>query len=310
MGFNRKLAEVKKYYKYWERQVESFDLNNFSFGETQQEINYRKWCLKHRLFLNPLNDVGNFRLSARDPLLLPSIITGMEEGPYFQGLFNQIKQEFVSARFLLYQGLHFNQPHYSDREVYLYDTLDYPIYSLGIEQIKLAYRSAYSILDKIAYFLNKYFSLGIPKRKVSIRTLWFRDQKRDKGIREEFYNRENWPLRGLYWLTKDLFEPKEGFKDALEPEAQELQTIRNQMEHKYLKVHQLLIHSPAPSDSLAYSIQIDKLIRKSIKLFKMVRAVIMYLTMALLVEEAENKRKISEKVLDIELPLWKDERKY
>lgn len=306
LGFKRKLIEVEKIYNYVGCRIESIDLNNFSVGETQQEIEYRKWCLKHRLFINPLNDVGNFNLSARDPFLLPSIITGVMEGPYFQGLFNQIKQEFVSARFLLYQGIHFNEPHYSDREVYLYDTLDYPAYTLGIEQIKLAYRSAYSIFDKIAFFLNKYFDLKIPEHKVAFKTLWFKNQKKDKGLRDEFNGRNNWPLRGLYWLSKDLFEKKEEFKETLEPEAQELQIIRNQMEHKYLKVHELLPPEDMPlRDELAYSIQRDELIRKTIKLFKMVRSAIMYLSMAVYVEEKS--RKISGEITQIKLPLWKDE---
>jgi len=306
--FNRKLVEVEKFYNYMGCKIDSIDLNNFSLGDTKQEIEYRKWCLRHRLFINPLNDVGNYNLSARDPFLLPSIITGIEEGPHFHGLFNQIKQEFASARFLLYQGLHFNQPHYSDREVYLYDTLDYPVYSLGIEQVKFAYRSAYSIFDKIAFFLNKYFDLKIPEHGVAFRSLWFKNQSKDKGLRNEFNGRKNWPLRGLYWLSKDLYEQKGEFKESLEPEAQELQIIRNQMEHKFLKVHELLPPKDAKlEDDLAYSIWREELKRKTIKLFKMVRSAIMYLSMAIYVEEAKKRKGRAGKIVKIKLPLWEDE---
>jgi LA2681-like HEPN len=41
----------------------------------------------------------------------------------------------------------------------LYNTLDYPTYSVAIEKVKAAYRLAYSLFDKIAFFLNAYLDL-------------------------------------------------------------------------------------------------------------------------------------------------------
>jgi len=41
------------------------------------------------------------------------------EGPTFQGFYNQLKQEFVSARFILYEGIHCRTQHDSDSGVLL-----------------------------------------------------------------------------------------------------------------------------------------------------------------------------------------------
>ena len=65
----------------------------------------------------------------------------------------------------------------------MFNTLDYPSYSLAVERMKAAFRMAYSLFDKIAYFLNEYLRLGIPERNVSFRTLWYEDQQKKKGLK-------------------------------------------------------------------------------------------------------------------------------
>ena len=39
-------------------------------------------------------------------------------------------------------------------------TLDSPAYSLATEKMRAAFRVAYSILDKIGFFINDYFAMG------------------------------------------------------------------------------------------------------------------------------------------------------
>jgi hypothetical protein len=114
-----------------------------------------------------------------------------------------MKQEFVSARWLLYEGLNARTTHFSDRQVTLYNTLDYPSYGLGVERLKAAYRIAYSLLDKIAFFLNDYAKLNINERQIYFRTIWYENCDRNNPIRPIFEQSKNWPLRGLFWLSKD-----------------------------------------------------------------------------------------------------------
>jgi len=295
-----------------------FEKESFSLGKTKGEQRYRQWCLDQRLFLNPLNDLGAHSIAAQDVFSVPSIVVSIGEGPRYQGLFNQMKQEYVSARYLLYEGLSAERPHFADRDVLLLDTLDYPCYSVAIERQKLAMRSAYSIFDKVAFFLNHYLNLGISDRRISFRSLWYVKQTKNNGLRSEFSSLQNWPLRGLFWLAKDLFEDAPGFRASLEPGAAGLADIRNHLEHKYLKVHDDMWHGPEDDDDdfrkciiddLACSITREQLGAACVLLFQLVRAALIYLSLGIHVEE---RRRAEDRPADARIgvsPLmsWPDE---
>jgi tetratricopeptide (TPR) repeat protein len=293
-------------------------MKEFSLGETEQEVRYRKWCLANCLFLNPLNDLGNHSVAAHDVLTTPSMVVEVGEGPHYQGFFNQMKQEFVSARWFYHEGITARKPHFSDKDVTLYNTLDYPCYSLAVEKVKVAFRIAYSLLDKIAFFFNHYLGLGIPEKRVYFKTFWYSGQNRKQGLRHEFTSRPNWPLRGLFWLSKDLFEDKPGFRESLEPDAQELDAIRNHAEHKYLKLHDGMWRGPDGSDDPLFSHSTDTLAAsfyrrdfesKALRLLKMARAALIYLSLAIHSEEAKRERERPKKgvVLPMFMDTWDDQ---
>ena len=129
---------------------DAVNLDDHSLGETVEERAYRTWCLRERLFINPLNDLGARPIAARDVLTLPSLtVTGTyTRVPPAIGFFNQMKQEFVSGRYLYYEAVQSEGPHFSDRGVLLYNTLDYPAYSLAVEKMRAAFRIVYSLFDK------------------------------------------------------------------------------------------------------------------------------------------------------------------
>ena len=124
--------------------------------KSKKEVTYRKWCMENKLFLNPLNDIIQESVATTDYLFTPSMTFQYKEEPIYFSIFNQIKQEFVSSRFIFYEAKTSNKPHFSDKEVKIIDTLDYSTYSYNLEKVKIAFRVSYSILDKIAYFLNLY----------------------------------------------------------------------------------------------------------------------------------------------------------
>ena len=265
-------------------------LNKEPINGTKGEIIYRNWCLRNRLFLHPINDLGNYSSIAYDFISTPNITTNLNIGPKYQGFFNQIKQEFVSARFLYFDGMHSNGTHFSDKDVSLINTLDYPVYCLAIEKIKLAFRSSYSIFDKIANFLNDYLNLKKSKKERTFLKIWYIDKNKQILLNPELYLKKNLPLRGLYWLSKDLYDDKENFKNTIEPEAKKLLEIRNQLEHRYLKIHDHEINNNISSyvkDDLAYSLSIFSFEAKTLKLLKLVRSAILYLSFAIYVEEKE-----------------------
>lgn len=292
-------------------------MEEFPLGDSEDEIKYRRWCLRNRLFLNPLNDLGPYSIAAHDVLTTPSIVVKAGEGMHYQGFYNQLKQEYASARYLFYEGATSTTPHFSDKGVLLVNTLDYPCYSLAVEKVKVAFRVAYSLLDKVSFFLNHYLTLGIPERRVSFRSFWYAGQERQRGLRPEFDACDDWPLRGLFWLSKDLFENALEFRECLEPDAQELDSVRNHAEHKYLKVHDELWSGPTDEgrafggrpDTLAFSVYRSHFTAKALRLLKMTRAALTYLSLAIHVEERKREQARPNKGLVLPMPVetWEDE---
>jgi hypothetical protein len=271
-------------------------LDGYSLGRSKAEQEYRKWALYQRLFLNPLNDLGNHSIAANDVLSLPTFALEIGETPWPTGFFNQMKQEFVSGRWLLHDGITSHGPHYSDRGVYIHDTLDYTSQALAVEKIKAAFRIGYSILDKIAFFLNQYAQLGIAQDRVYFKSIWYDPKTRE--VRRELATSRNWAFRGLYWLSKDLFDPD--FQDIMEPEAQELYKIRNRIEHSYFKVHEMLVPSKTGTlldtwtDTLAYSVQREQFQENALHVFRLARAGLIYLSLGM--HEEERRRAIADEL--------------
>lgn len=298
-----------------ERLVQPLELDRYDVGGSDEEKSYRRWCLAEKLFLNPLNDLGKHNIAARDVLTLPDFVTAVDELPSLIGLFNQMKQEYASARWLYYEGTNSEDVHFSDRGVLLYNTLDYPIYSLAIEKVKAAYRAAYSLFDKIAFFLDSYMKLGMQPQQVSFRRVWHgkQDSAGKRTIRGEFECLENWPLRGLYWLSKDLFEAE--YPDVMDPDAQALHEIRNRLEHRYLKVHEMLFEAlrdrhqeTVPwNDRLAYSIEKRDFEVKTLRLLKLARAALIYVSLGVHAEERRRDKGRGGLVMPMHLDTWDDD---
>lgn len=284
--------------------AESYRPDDFILGEARQEQRYRSWALTKVLFLNPLNDLGRHPIAARDVLLLPTFATAIDEAPVLAGFFNQLKQEYVSARWLYYEGVMDEEPHLSDRDVLLYNTLDYPALGIAVEKMKLAFRMAYSLLDKVAFFLNRYMQLGIPEHKVNFRNVW--REKEGAPVRVQFEASENWPFRGLYWLSRDLYEPE--FKALTEPDAQYVAELRNHMEHKYVKVVSMGVPCRL-DDGFAHTVSRADLEARSLHLLRLARAALIYLSLGMHKEE-QRRRAASPATLraPMVLDLWEDER--
>ena len=294
---------------------ETFDMNSHSLGDSEAEKKYRQWCLYNQLFINPLNDLGPYNIAAQDILSCPSLYTSKDETlpypPVYFGFYNQLKQEYVSARYLFYESLQSQAPHYSDSDVQLYNTLDYPCYGLNTEKAKIAFRMVYSIFDKMAYFINEYLQLRAPKAKVSFKTIWYGKQKKSEGLRKEFVDFENWPLRGLFWLAKDLSENRQEFRKSIEPDAKNLVGMRNHLEHRYLTMTE---YDMSDIDEFAdstqrgfYRITRNSFSLKTLKLFKLVRAALIYLSLGIHVEERKKRSKVDGIIAPMPLDIWEDD---
>jgi hypothetical protein len=311
-------GEAKAFFQTQKARIESIvDIDKISrtvrldehvIGDSKEEKRYRRWLLRNHLFLNPLDDLGPYAIAGGDILMLPSFVTPIEEPPTLIGLFNQLKQEFVSARWLFYEGAHAQDFHFSDRDVLLLNTLDYPSYSLAVEKVKAAYGIAYSLFDKIALFLSAYLGIEIDSKSIYFRSIWYEKYEK-RVLRSEFAQSENWPFRGLFWLSKDLFE--EEFRDVTEPDAQALYEIRNHLEHKYLKVHEMMRPQPDPAwaDRLAYSIERQDFIAKTLRVLRLVRASLIYLSLGMHREERRRAKQNGGIQAPMYLDAWEDDLK-
>ena len=271
------------------------NLDHGNKGRSKTERAYRRWCLEHRLFLCPLNDLGPHLAAATDDLMLPPLTEWLNDRPDGHlpppvvGFFSQMKQEYVSARFMLFEGISSTQVHFSDRGVTLTDTLDYPLYSLASERVRTAFRLAYSLLDKVAFLVDRYWSLGKVPDRISFKNVWMVEKK--ARLLPQFEERDNLPLRGLFWLSKELFDDQ--LKQTTASDARELHGIRNALEHTYLRVSEgwakpFMINGTNNS-GFGIAIGSDELEAKAIRVMQMARSALFYVSFAIGVEERKKR---------------------
>lgn len=265
-------------------------LPEVSLGLTDEEVSYRRWCLEHRLFVNPMNDVSRHDAVAHDILNLPTLSGPIDEVQRAQAwlrIFNAMKQEFIAARLLLYEAETMPAQHFADREVRFANTLDDTVYGIRLERAKIAFRLAYSVLDKVGFFVNDYFELGVAEHRVSFRTIWYER----KHLRPEFAGRRNLPLRGLFWLSKDL--DARAYPDlhgSLDPDAQGLADVRNALEHRYIRVRADSPETRAVTEEEGReddepSITGQTMRAKAMKMLRKARAALTYLSLAVRVDQ-------------------------
>ena len=293
---------------------DKIDLTNHPMGRSKKERRYREWCLNNRLFINPLNDIGPNPIAAHDVMTLPSITVEPDDGPGPPAIvlyFNVIKQEFCTARYALYEGINTTGVHFSDRKVLLYNTLDYPAFGFAVERVKMAFRGAYAVFDKAAFLLNAYFDLGHPERHVNFRNIWYKKGK-GKALHPALDGMGNWPLRGLFWLSKDIFE--DDFREITEPDAQSLYELRNHMEHKFVSVHDDFLyagfpHAQDPLKAGVFDISVEDFAAKTLRQLKLARATITYLSLAVFAEEQRRSKDSDPNrlVIPMELDTWEDD---
>ena len=130
-------------------------------------------------------------------------------------------------------------------------------------------------------------------------------------MRKEFVGFENWPLRGLFWLAKDLSGNRPEFRKSIEPDAKNLVGIRNHLEHKYLTMteYEMLDVKELSDDTQKriYRITRDSFFLKTLKLLKLARAALIYLFLGVHTEERKKISKVDGIVAPMPLGTWEDD---
>ena len=254
------------------------DLNQWSLGKTEAERRYRQWCLRQRLFLNPLNDISTDSVAATDVLHLPSHVYEISEKPRFPAYFNLLKQEYVSARYRFYRATHEDDPEYLMHDVLMLDSGEHQVLGHYVEDLRSAFRAAYALFDKIGLFLNDYYRVGLDPGRVSFRQVWHKMLSGSLG--SILNNQRNWILEGLYFLSKDLFD--ESLTAVAEPDANDLAELRNKIEHRFVSFQR----SPNGKNTDTHLlISMDDFVSKTKRILKLARESLIYLSLAMHREE-------------------------
>lgn len=268
------------------------------------EKKYKEWALKENLFLNTINDLPiEYYKFANDDIHISFIISDnqMNKINSIFGLYNQIKQEYIYSRYLYYESLYCNEEIcYADKDTKLIDTLDYCIYSIRSEKMKTAYRILYSLLDKVAFFINYYFDLGIEERDVNFKSIWYSRKGGRNGYdyRNVLNKNDNFAMKAIYWIHKDFYYR---VYESPNPKAKKISEIRNHLEHKYLKITDDLLNTESClNDELAYYICETEFNNLTFELLKLIREVIINLSIAVDINE-KKKKKLLENGNEVEL---------
>jgi hypothetical protein len=197
---------------------------------------------------------------------------------------NHIKQDYVTARFLLvesqYRCLDLS---FVDRRVKLVDTLDYSLFNIRIQLVKAAFRAFYDVLDKASIFINNYLKLGIPEKNVDFRNVWYSDIKK-KIIHEKMREMKNFSLNAIY----DIFQEFENGR------YNRLRKTRNALTHRFVNIR--LMQEKEDEENMSE----DALFEQTIELARIVRNVIIYLTNFVYLEEKAKEEKIGHELPQIQ----------
>jgi tetratricopeptide (TPR) repeat protein len=187
------------------------------------EAKYIKFCAGNRLYLDPspvrAHEAYQDPLSVRFPTSVKGEFFELRSDPLAL-----IKQEYIAARFLLF-CYRSKQPDLSfvDRGTYL-PSVQQGNGQIYVQLLILSFRAAYAILDKIAFFVNKYCRLGEEENRV-----YFREELFLAGaaLRPELVRYDGPQLAALFDLAREFCKGQ-----PLYP----LRDLRRKLEHRCVTV--------------------------------------------------------------------------
>ena len=155
------------------------------------------------------------------------------------------------------------------------------------------------MFDKIAFFLEHYFDLGIKERDINFRSIWQDSASRGKKkyqYKNTLNPNQNFALSSLYWISKDFFEK---FEDSPNPELERIRNIRNSLEHKYVKITDDFFEDQVEvcGDGLALYVSDRELYDTTFMLLKILREAIINLSLCVNIAEKPKKEAIKDKAI-------------
>ncbi|QFU25327.1 hypothetical protein FS418_14935 [Shewanella sp. YLB-09] len=217
--------------------------------ETRKHGNYLKWCGDNKLFINDLNDVSESEIVYQDIMTLPSFsqqintTLSMHEELVYHGNFDELKNDYCYARYLFFSAKDMpnDYEHFFNKTYPHVEDMSHSITNLKASHYKSAFRSLYSLFDKVAYFINRFFGLNDIEHdhKISFDSI-FRELKGSKNWKphSKLKNSQNCFIHALFYILKDIRDVKDSTSVSrwLDPDAKAFSEIRNAIEHRSLKI--------------------------------------------------------------------------
>lgn len=153
--------------------------------------------------------------------------------PRLEHVLNQLKTEYFKARESFFNSQFKSDDAYKqdNYELCLTDLGSFEVTGLRSEDLRLAFKSCFGILDKIALSVCELFGFSVDENeKVYFESFWKKQHKTDKDIKEKRWVEinsieDNPSLFALYFQSTDL--------DSKKGEWREFKTWRNALEHGY-----------------------------------------------------------------------------
>jgi hypothetical protein len=215
----------------------------------------------------------------KDDVSWGSICVSLEDknDKWFQSLaytFNNIKEDFSTARYLYYQSRSQETELVENSRVTHYlQTYNFADFGLRSGLLKTSLRIAIDCLDKCACFLNLYLNLNHRQDKVIWNNVWYSNLSYKKGVHPEIEKRlnSNSALAALHDIKKDMYGNLSIFP---------YKDLRNYATHELL----VLYWERANEDTITrYSLETFK--ETTFFLLRMIKAVIIYLVDVVMIEE-------------------------
>jgi tetratricopeptide (TPR) repeat protein len=261
--------------------ISSWNPSGFPGYKIKARSNFEKFltefCLQNKLYLNICFFCQKCDAAIGDTAIIRTMIVKAQDDAYLtlSSYLNQIKQDYVTARFLLilsrYEQLNLD---FVDKRVTIINTRDYSLHNIYIQLVKTAFKTFYDVLDKIAFFINDYLKLGIPDREIDFTKVWYSDNK--KVIRPKIADTNNLSLNALFDIHRELDYG----------EKNELKRTRNALTHRFVNIR--IVQEPENDENMTES----TLVLRTLELAKIVRNSVMYLLHFVNIEETKKNMKV------------------
>lgn len=211
------------------------------------EQSYENWCVINTLYLNYLNDLGNYKEAIFDiDIIKLNKELGLADAQICS--ISNLFQLYILQR----------------KKIYGCRDLDN---DENLHELAQVFQCLYSYFDKVAFFVYKFFGLSGEERTVNINSIWNMKDADANSLLEY----KNQYLYNIYWLRKEYREnPKDKMKinELLSPDAQDYANIRNTLEHREFSFKEI--------DGVPY-INPELLYSKTLKLASVVRNMLLSL---------------------------------